>query len=840
MLYFLLIQLCIVDHMYQYSLESFTTFFFKAIDKTEQFADEEPRVKALQEMIRETIYQWVSRGLFVRHKQIFLTLITFRLMQKGALPKLEYDQKQVEFLVKCPLNQNVPNPLKEWLPDTAWFSIQKLIEIEGFENFSANLERDAPQRFKDWYSELTPETMKLPLDWKKLESMPFQKLLVIRCLRPDRITSAMDNFIREMLPNGEKYVDMDSTSSFAQILNSSLQDSSPSTPIFFILSPGADPVKDVEILGRKNGYEANKNFWNVALGEGQDVVAMQKLETAHKEGHWVMLQNIHLMPRWLLELEKKLDEFALEGSNPAFRLFLSAEPSSGIPIGILERSIKLTNEPPAGLKANMNRAFTFFLPDEFEERESKIKTILFALCYFHSVMIERRKFGAKGWNMHYPFNMGDLRDSALVLNNYMETAAGAGKIPWDDLRYIFGEIMYGGHIVDDWDRILCNAYLTNIMNDQLLDEAELFPFAEGKGISFRCPPVLPYSKYLEHIETLPGETPLAFGMHPNAEIGFRTDQCVKLFMTLQDLQPRDENLEGGEGGGKTEKVQEFMTKTYEDYQLDQNKLPIDDIVGKIPDEERGPFQNVFLQECEYMNQLIAAILDSLQLLTLAFKGELTMTESMEKLIDSIYLNRVPTTWSKLAFPSIRPLGSWMDNLSHRLLQLNQWKEEPTQIPRITFLNRLFNPQSFLTAIKQLNSQRTGTELNKLYIQTDITKRMFTEITEPPREGAYCFGFHVEGARWDMASGQMEESIPRKPFSVVPVVCCKAAPVLPDGKEEKGVYQCPVYKTETRGATYVFTAQLKTKYPPQKWILAGVSCILDVEGIGDYLPGKERF
>ena len=173
MLYFLLIQLCIVDHMYQYSLESFTTFFFKAIDKTEQFADEEPRVKALQEMIRETIYQWVSRGLFVRHKQIFLTLITFRLMQKGALPKLEYDQKQVEFLVKCPLNQNVPNPLKEWLPDTAWFSIQKLIEIEGFENFSANLERDAPQRFKDWYSELTPETMKLPLDWKKLESMPF-------------------------------------------------------------------------------------------------------------------------------------------------------------------------------------------------------------------------------------------------------------------------------------------------------------------------------------------------------------------------------------------------------------------------------------------------------------------------------------------------------------------------------------------------------------------------------------------------------------------------------------------------------------------------------------------
>ena len=78
-----------------------------------------------------------------------------------------------------------------------------------------------------------------------------------------------------------------------------------------------------------------------------------------------------------------------------------------------------------------------------------------------------------------------------------------------------------------------------------------------------------------------------------------------------------------------------------------------------------------------MNALISLILESLQLLNLAFNGELTMTENMEKLMDSIFLNRVPDTWAKLAFPSIRPLGSWMDNLSHRLLQLNQWKEEPT-------------------------------------------------------------------------------------------------------------------------------------------------------------------
>jgi len=82
MLYFLLIQLWIIDHMYQYSLESFQNFFFKAIEKTEEAEDIVQRVELLRGMIRITIYQWVARGLFERHKQIFLSQLTFRLMQK--------------------------------------------------------------------------------------------------------------------------------------------------------------------------------------------------------------------------------------------------------------------------------------------------------------------------------------------------------------------------------------------------------------------------------------------------------------------------------------------------------------------------------------------------------------------------------------------------------------------------------------------------------------------------------------------------------------------------------------------------------------------------------------
>ena len=96
---------------------------------------------------------------------------------------------------------------------------------------------------------------------------------------------------------------------------------------------------------------------------------------------------------------------------------------------------------------------------------------MFSLCFFHSIIIERKKFGPQGWNKDYPFNMQDLRSCALVANNYLESA----KIPWDDLRYIFGEIMYGGHITDDWDRRLCNAYLRKYCVHEILEGLELCP-----------------------------------------------------------------------------------------------------------------------------------------------------------------------------------------------------------------------------------------------------------------------------------------------------------------------------------------------------------------------------
>jgi dynein heavy chain len=133
-----------------------------------------------------------------------------------------------------------------------------------------------------------------------------------------------------------------------------------------------DPVKEVEVLGRTyNVSEDLGNFHNVSLGQGQEVIAEQKLDLAYKNGGWVMLENIHLVKKWLPTLEKKLEALSV-GAHESFRVFLSAEPAGDpayhiIPTSILQASIKITNEPPTGMQANIHRALDNFYQESIED-----------------------------------------------------------------------------------------------------------------------------------------------------------------------------------------------------------------------------------------------------------------------------------------------------------------------------------------------------------------------------------------------------------------------------------------------------------------------------------------
>merc|ERR1719343_830801 len=244
------------------------------------------------------------------------------------------------------------------------------------------------------------------------------------------------------------------------------------------------------------------------------------------------------------------------------------------------------------------------------------------------------------------------------------------------------------------------------------------------------------------------------------------------------------------GGGQTPmQIAEGLTAEILE-EVQEKKFPTDDISKGLTDEDKGPYQFVFLQECDYMNALIYEMVRGLRELQLGFKGELTMSEVMEDLANALFAEKLPYWWVKLGFPSTRPLKSWRVNLQDRCVQLDDWINDPLNIPKVVDISRLFNPQSFLTAIKQLCCQQQNHELDKLQVFTDVTKRDIKQVDGHSKEGAFVTGMYLEGARWDMTSMSLEDSKPKEMYVQMPIINCRAGPML--DKVDRNLYLCPTY------------------------------------------------
>lgn len=514
-------------------------------------------------------------------------------------------------------------------------------------------------------------------------------------------------------------------------------------------------------------------------------------------------------------------EATLEDANEDYRLFISAEPAEAaefhiIPQGILESAIKITNEPPTGMLANMHKALDNFNQETLEmcSKESEFKAVLFSLCYFHAVVAERRKFGPQGWNRNYPFNVGDLTISVYVLYNYLEANS---RVPWEDLRYLFGEIMYGGHITDPWDRRLCRTYLEETMQQELVD-GDLH-FCTG----FPAPPNLDYNGYHLYLDdSMPPESPALYGLHPNAEIGFLTTVAETLFKTIFELQPRETSTSGGGGAAVTSReeiVRSLVDDLYE-------KLPEEFIMSELQarTEDRSPYVLVAFQECERMNMLVLELKRSLKELRSGLKGELTMSPDMEMLMASIFFDKVPENWAKRAYPSLLGLQSWFADLMKRSKELENWANDFV-LPPTVWLAGFFNPQSFLTAIMQQTARKNEWPLDKMCLNCDVTKKHKDDFTVAPREGAFISGLFMEGARWDSTLGSIVPSRLKELFPEMPVIFIKA--ITQDKQDLRNIYECPLYKTRSRGPTFVWTFNLKTKEKAAVWTLGGVALLLQV-------------
>eukprot|EP00698_Gefionella_okellyi_P011840 TRINITY_DN3147_c1_g1_i1.p1 TRINITY_DN3147_c1_g1~~TRINITY_DN3147_c1_g1_i1.p1 ORF type:complete len:4456 (-),score=1211.74 TRINITY_DN3147_c1_g1_i1:43-11907(-) len=811
LLYFLMNSMWRADAMYQFSLKSFVAVFNRALNLPAQ-SDDEAIADRVQNLVNEmtlAVYNYTARGLYERHKIVFSTMLCFRIM--AAHDRLPRDE--ITFFVNGggQLRAGDVNHI-EWLSNTAWAGVLTLSEVDTFHQLPADL-AGSSKRWKDWFESERPEDEKLPQEWKNKTAL--QKMCILRALRPDRVAHALAKFVLDEL--GKEYVDF-----IQPPLERSVVEADAATPIFFILSPGADPQVEVEALGRKMGMSGDAKFRAISLGQGQEQLAQRAIDDMSAVGGWVLLQNVHLMKRWLSVLETKLDALIeahekrtdeqLAAGIGNFRLFLTAEGSFNPEVpsvgpGITQHCITITSAPPQGMRANLRRALANFNQDTLENcsKQNEFRSVFFAMCFFHSLVLERRRFGAQGWNIPYNFNPGDLIISMAVLNNYLEQSS---KVPWSDLRYMFGEIMYGGHIADNWDRRVCAAYLKHLLRDELLTEdLDLAP-------GFPTPGPSSFEDYVAYVdEFLPVDSPYLFGLHPNAEMDELSRQSEQLISIVRSMQPT-----ASMGGGTVLGDDVFRSRLQEMISMLPENFVMQDIMERI--DKPSPYITVCLQECARMNLLLSTIRQSLQDLDLGLKGELQMSDEMELLMHSLHTHHVPDHWTRVAYPSIKTLGPWLDDVLLAARQLEAWSSD-LSLPPAIWLSGLFNPQAFLTAVMQTAARRNSWALDKMCIVTEVTKR--DDVVAAPREGAFIRGLFLEGARWDSQSSELKEAKMKELFAPMPLLYVRAG--MRDQPTDVGVYNCPMYRTPQRGQTYVWTFQLRTHESEMKWILAGVALLM---------------
>jgi len=209
-------------------------------------------------------------------------------------------------------------------------------------------------------------------------------------------------------------------------------------------------------------------------------------------------------------------------------------PSSAFPVPVLQGGLKLTNEPPKGLKANMTRSLTDIGEARYEScsKVREYKKLVFALAYFHAAILERRKYGAIGWNIAYEWMNSDFNTSELNLRMYLDEQP---EVPYTALNYLIAQVNYGGRVTDDKDIRCIKAMLKNLFRSEIMQDG----YRLSKLDTYYAPPEGTLADALNYVSQLPlDEDPEVFGLHTNANIAFEL-KTVNYFMdTVLVMQPR--------------------------------------------------------------------------------------------------------------------------------------------------------------------------------------------------------------------------------------------------------------------------------------------------------------
>jgi dynein heavy chain len=770
-LFFCITDLANIEPVYQYSLSWFINLFINSIKLSEKGRDVEKRLQNLDEHFTYSLYKNVCRSLLEKDKLLFSFLLTIRIL-KG---KDAVDLEEWFFLLTGGTGMDNPheNPAPDWLTARCWDAVCRLSHMAKYSSFRA----DFVGHLREWrviYDSLSPQDEIFPGIFS--DATGLSRLCALRTIRPDKIVLAVQSFVLSTM--GEAFVKPPIFD-----LEACYNDSSATVPLVFILSPGSDPMGAV----RRAAESLHIHMDPISLGQGQGDKAKKMIENAKIKGEWVVLQNCHLAPSWMTTLEKIVEDLDPD-THPNFRIWCTTYPSDVFPVSVLQNGVKMTNEPPKGLRANLFGSFNAdpINDDEFYSKCNKgfeFRRLIFGLCFFHALVQERRLYGPLGWNIPYEFNESDLKISIQQLQLFLDEN---DEVPYKALLYTAGECNYGGRVTDDKDRRTLLCILTRFYQADFLKED--YTITSTGAHQYKCPVDGNRQSYITFIESMPLiATPDVFGLHDNATLTKDQNDTNALLNSILDTEGGGSSA-GGSSGSKDDMLSAVAADIASrlpsnfDIEMAQLKYPV------RPDESMN---TVLCQELIRFNNLLSLIRSSLKNIQKAVKGQVVMSSELEVLGNSLFVNRLPAMWKGKSFPSLKPLGSYVSDLHSRLQFFGEWLDHSA--PSVFWISSFFFTQAFLTGSAQNFARKYIIPIDEIVFDFEM---MRDEIHGTgPENGVYTQGLFIEGARWDKDIHVLTESLPKVLFAKSPTMHW-----IPMQKADVPVYhhyKCPVYKTSDR-------------------------------------------
>ncbi|CRL07346.1 CLUMA_CG020322, isoform A [Clunio marinus] len=402
----------------------------------------------------------------------------------------------------------------------------------------------------------------------------------------------------------------------------------------------------------------------------------------------------------------------------------------------------------------------------------------------------------------------------LAINSYVTEIMGE--------EFVTPPVMYGGRVIDDFDRRIVRVYMDEYMGDFLFDTFQPFHFYHDDSVDYRIPIAQQREEFIDATDSLPfANTPEVFGLHPNAEINYYGEATRQIWNHLIELQPQTGSAYGGIS--RDQFIDNIAVEILK-------KLPAPFEIWRIKKSfamNVTPTLIVLLQELERFNRLLERMLSTLKLLRKALAGEIGMDLTIEEISNALFTGQLPNDWRRLAPETCKSLPNWLDHLSHRAVQYRYWSSSGE--PLVMWLSGLAIPESFLTALVQMACRKNNWPLDRSTLFTIVSDFADPDdVEERPESGCYAHGMFLEGARWNLKNKCLEKSLPKVLIEPLPILSIQ--PIEAHRLKLQNTFRTPVYTTSKRrnamGIGLVFEADLGTEEHVNRWILQGVCLTLN--------------